>query len=234
MAEGTTAARIAATAGMASAALTIVFGLLHPKGSSDVGTVEEWMTRVGGSDSWIIVHLALLVASMLFVLASAGIARSYLEERAAAWARAAFAANVVATSVAVVTFLFDGAVVKHVAELWESHRSDAATLGAARLATEAGFVLVAGLQLITGFVALLFACAGLSSATHPRWLAWLALVAGLAGVVPGAAHYVWGAATWSVNVVYLSSAGLALWTFAMSRRLWPDARGAAAVARARA
>ena len=234
MAESRTAARIAAAAGMTSAALTVVFGLLHPKGSSDVGTVEEWMTRVGGSDVWIVVHLGLLVASLLFLLASAGIARAYPEERAAAWAQAALLANAVATAVAVVTFLFDGAVVKHVAELWESQRSDAATLGAARLATEAGFVLVAGLQLTTGVVALLFACAGFASAAHPRWLAWLALAAGLAGVVPGAAHYVWGAATWSVNVVYLSSAGLAVWTFAMSRRLWPAARGAAAVAGARA
>jgi hypothetical protein len=212
-------ARVAGAAGVAGAAVTVGAGLLHPKGSSDVGSVGEWMTRVGGSDWWTPIHLALLAGALLYVVAAAGLATAFPEEDAAAWAHLGFVANVVAGGVAVVTFLFDGAVVKNVAELWERQPTDAAVVGAARLATETGFVLVAGLQVTTGVVALLFAAAGFRSRAHPRALAWAALVAGVAGVVPGAASYLRGAETWSTSMSYVSTGLFSAWVLAMSLRL---------------
>jgi hypothetical protein len=212
--------RITAMAGMSGAVITAIFGILHPKGSSDVGTLREWMTRVAESDIWVFVHFMLMVGSVLFLIATVGIARSYPEGSAAAWARVAFITNIVASGVAVMTFLIDGAVVKEIASLWEANPNDPATLGAARLATEAGFILVAGLQLSIGTVAFLFGLAGLATSAHPRWIAGVAIVAGITSVVPGAVHYLWGASTWSVSSVYVSTALFAIWVFVMSRRVW--------------
>ena len=214
---------VAGASGVAGAVITIVFGVLHPKGASDVGTVSEWMRRVGASDIWTVVHFMLLLASLLLLLAAAGIARSYPEETASAWAEVAFVAMIVSTGIAVVTFLIDGPVVKRVAELWETAPRDPASIGAARFATAAGFILVAGLQLCSGIVALLFGRAGLATRAHPRPLAWLALGAGITGTVPGAVHYIAGAATWSVSMVYVSSALFAIWILLMSLRIWRTA-----------
>lgn len=161
----------------------------------------------------------LLLGAVLLLVATIGIARSFPEEGAAAWARVALVANIVATAVAVTTFLIDGAVVKEIAELWQAQPEDPATLGAARLATEVGFILVAGLQILTGVVALLFGCAGLASKAHPRWMAWLAVGAGFTYVVPGSAHYLLGTSTWSANLIYVSTALWAVWVFGMSWRL---------------
>lgn len=213
-------ARLWAVSGVGGALLTLTAGAVHPKGSSDVGTVDEWMTRVGESDLWIADHLALLCAAVLLLIASIGIARSFVDEPASSWAEAARTTNVIATGVAVMTFLFDGAVVKNVATMWHAHPDDAAVEGAARLATEAGFVLVAGLQLTTGMVAVLFAVAGLSDTRYPKSLAILALTGGAAALIPGAVHYLAGSSTWSVSLVYVSNALVAIWFLLMSLRLW--------------
>jgi hypothetical protein len=212
--------RLGAVAGMAGAVITLGAGAIHPKGSSDVGTVSEWMTRVGNSNIWIADHLALLIGSLLLLVASVAIARSFQDERSRTWADIAWIINVVATGIAVVTFLFDGAVVKNIAELWQARPDDPSTLGAARLATEAGFILVAGLQLTTGVVALLFAAAALTDRAHPRWLGGVVLVGGLASVIPGAVHYLVGSSTLTVSLVYVSGALIAIWFLLMSWRLW--------------
>jgi hypothetical protein len=212
--------RLGAVAGIAGAVITLGAGAIHPKGSSDVGTVSEWMTRVGDSNIWIADHLALLIGSLLLLVASVAIARSFQDERARTWAEAAWIINVVATGVAVVTFLFDGAVVKNIAELWQARPDDPSTIGAARLATETGFILVAGLQLTTGVVALLFAAAGLTDGAHPRWLGGVVLAGGISAVIPGGVHYLAGSTTLTVSLVYVSGALVAIWFLLMSRRLW--------------
>ncbi len=212
--------RICAVAGVSGALLTFVFGILHPKGTSDVGTLSEWMNRVHSSGVWVLVHFMLLMASILILVAAAGIARSYPEERAASWGRIGLLVTVIATAVAVITFLVDGAVVKDVADRWATNPNDPATLGAARIATDIGFILVAGLQVTIGMAALLFGVAGLAARSHPSWLAWLALAAGVIGFVSGSAHYLFGSSTWSVNAIYASNGLFGIWMLAMSRRLW--------------
>jgi hypothetical protein len=212
--------RLGAKAGVVGAVLTLVAGAIHPKGSSDVGTVSEWMTRAGNSEVWIADHLALLVAAVLLLPASVAIAHSFPEGASRSWAHAAWITNVIATAVAVVTFLFDGAVVKNVAELWQQRPDDVATQGAAILATKTGFILVAGLQLTVGMAVLLFAVAGLRTQTHPRWLGALALLGAITSLVPGAVHYLVGSSTWTANLVYVSSAAVAIWFLLMSLRLW--------------
>jgi hypothetical protein len=71
--------RISAAAGLTATTITFIFEILHPKGSSDVGSLSEWMTRVSGSDVWVLVHFMLLVSSILVLIALIGIARSYPE-----------------------------------------------------------------------------------------------------------------------------------------------------------
>ena len=218
--------RISGAAGILGAVTTLVFGALHPKGSRDVGSVSEWMTRVGASDAWVLIHFMLLLASILGLVALVGVARSYPEGSAQAWARIGVLVATVATAIAVMTFLIDGAVVKETADRWVAGPQEANS-GDARLATDIGFVLVAGLQLATGFVATIFAIAGLRSPTHPPALAWMALAAGSIGVISGAAHYLLGSSTWAANATYVSSGLFGIWVLAMSRRLWLSAPRAA-------
>jgi hypothetical protein len=209
--------RISAAAGIASALITFAFGLLHPKGTTEVGSVNEWMTRVHGSDVWNLVHFMLIWSSLLALVALIGIAHSY-EEEAAGWARIGVVVGAVTTAIAILAFLIDGAVVKHIADLWAADPQGTSAI--ARLATEIGFILVAGLQLGTGMVAGVFGIAGLRSRSHPAWLAWLAVGTAVIALIPGSANYLFGAATWNVNASYVSNALFAVWILAMSRRLW--------------
>jgi hypothetical protein len=137
--------------------ITFVFGILHPKGTADVGSVSEWMTRVSASDVWILVHFMLAWASVLTLIAIVGIAHSYAAGASSAWARVGVLVAAATTAVGVATFLIDGAVVKHIADRWIVEPDDPAISGAARLATDTGFILVAGLQLTTGMVAFILA-----------------------------------------------------------------------------
>ena len=214
---------VGGAAGVAGAAATIGAGILHPKGSSDVGTVHEWMTRVGGSSVWVPVHFLLLVAGVLLLVSAVEIARSYAEPVAGAWARRGLVVMAIGTAVAAVAFLVDGPVLKETAERWQAEPDDAATRGAAQAITDIGFVLVAGFQLLIGMAAVMFGLAGLGTAAHPRWLGWLALAAGATAVVPASVHYLAGASTVSVNLVYLSSFLFSAWVFAMAIRLWRSA-----------
>ncbi len=213
-------ARISAGAGLTCAVITFLFGILHPKGTSDVGSVNEWMTRVHASDVWILVHFMLMLSSILALVALVGIARSFAEPGASAWARIGVIVGAVMVSIAVVTFLVDGAVVKQTADAWASNTGDPAMSAAAALATSLGFILVAGVQVGTGAVALIFGMAGLRSNSHPAWLAWLALATAAIGIVPGSTNYLFGAATWNVSASYVSNGLFAFWLLAISRRLW--------------
>jgi hypothetical protein len=212
--------RIGASAGIAGALVTLVFGILHPKGTSDVGSLAEWMSRVHSSDIWTVVHFALAIAWLLMLVSIVAIAQSYPEEEAAPWARVGTIIAIVATAAALITFLVDGAVVKETADRFANNPDDAAARGAALLATDVGFILVAGLQLMSGITAAAFGVAGLQSRAHPRYLAWLALATGVIGIVSGAAHYLLGSSTWAANASYVSSGLFAVWILAMSRRLW--------------
>lgn len=212
--------RIGGLAGISGALLTFAFGILHPKGTNDVGSMSEWMSRVHSSDIWTLIHFALAVSWVLILISIVAIARSFREGDAALWARIGMIVAIVATSTAWITFLIDGAVVKETADRLASHPDDAAARGAALLATDAGFILVAGLQLMTGFTAALFGVTGLRSKAHPTYLAWLALVTGAIGIVAGSAHYLFGSATWSVNATYVSSGLFAIWILVMSKRMW--------------
>jgi hypothetical protein len=212
--------RLSAAAGMTSATLTAVFGILHPKGTSSVGTVDEWLTRIHGSDVWLLVHFMLLWSSILALAALIGIARSFGPGRPEAWARLGLVVGVVATAMGVLTFLIDGAALKVIADRWAASPGDAGISGAALLATVVGFVLVAGVQLTLGATAFCFAVAGLAGRDHPRWLGWLAAVTAVVGIVPGAAHYLLGSSTWTANASYLVSGLFAFWLFAMSYRAW--------------
>jgi hypothetical protein len=226
MRQGRDLHRISGVAGIASALVTFAFGLLHPKGTTDVGSVDEWMTRVHASDVWILVHFMLIWASLLALVALVGIARSYTDEGQNPWARVGVIVAAVTTAIAVLTFLIDGAVVKRIADVWAQDTNTFAAT--ARLATEVGFILVAGLQLGTGAVALAFGIAGLRSPLYPTWLPWLALITAIVGIVPGSANYLFGVSTWSLNFSYVSSALFALWLLVMSRHLLAHARATVA------
>lgn len=212
--------RSAGLAGMVGAVATLAAGVVHPKGSSDVGTLEEWLTRVGNSRIWVLDHFVLLVAAVLLVIAARGITHSYPEAAAREWAHRALTVTVASTALTAIAFLVDGPVLKEAAERWQEAPGDAAVLGASRAITEIGFILVAGFQLVVGIAASLFACAGLTTSAHPRVLGWLAAAAGVTAIVPASAHYLAGASTWSVSLVYVSSGLFSAWTFAMAWRLW--------------
>jgi hypothetical protein len=42
--EGVDSSRVAAVAGVGGAIITIACGILHPKGTKDLGSVPEWMS----------------------------------------------------------------------------------------------------------------------------------------------------------------------------------------------
>ncbi len=215
--------RVGAIGAMVGAALGLIFNLLHPRGSGIDTSLEE-LDLVADSGIWLFVHYMLAWALAFSLVGLIAVARSFTGEAGESWGRFARAAAIASIGIAAVTVTVDGVAVKEVADNWaEAGRGTGsaafATGDAVANVSLALFITVIGS--LFGLTAVLFGVAGLVSADYPRWLGYMALVAGVAGLLTASITFLSGRSDVTLNVLFtISSLLYTIWLFTSGWYLW--------------
>jgi hypothetical protein len=178
--------RIGGLAGIVGALLAMVGNLLHP--ATPIGDPEGVAQTIAQSESWVLVHLVIVVGLILMLGGLVALSRSIEGGVAGALARLGSVAAVAGVTVGVVLVMVDGVAAKHLADAWEAAPSDeAAAALRGLLAEEAINFALASLFniLFAGFTFILLGLAVASSGEYPGWLGWVAVVAGVGSVPVG-------------------------------------------------
>lgn len=164
-----------------SAGVAVIANALHPR--FDTAVYDDPVAYVAEIDSsaiWLVNHLVIMAAIIGIVFGIVALAFHLTEEdRARPWAFAAIVAALVSGSAAMVTIAVDGLVMP----------AFAATLGApegaaALTAVDLGMFASVGL-LSFGLVPMILGMALVRSDAYPHWTGFVALAAGVLGIVTG-------------------------------------------------
>jgi hypothetical protein len=219
--------RVGAVAAMVGAALGLVFNLLHPRGGG-IDTSQEELELVADSGIWLFDHYMLAWSLAIGFLGLVAIARSFTGEAAESWGRLALAFAIASFAIGVVTVVIDGIAVKEVADNWaEAGRGTDSTAFATgdAVANISLAIFTALIGSLFGVTAVLYGVAGLASTTYPKWLAYLAVVAGVLGLLTASIVFLSGPSDFALNILFGASSGLyTLWLFFSGLNLWQRER----------
>lgn len=209
--------RMGAGSLMFGTVLAFVFNLLHPRG--DDFSAGAHLQEVADSGIWLLDHF-MLAWSLAFILVGLlVVSRSYPDEPAASWGRIASYAGVGGIIVGFVLIVIDGSAVKLIADDVAAGEAPAA---AGEAVVHISSALFTGMQgSLFGLTPVLFGIAGLTSAAYPRWLAYLALAAGIVGFVSASIQYFTGLSTLTAVILFpIASLAFTVWGFIMGWNLW--------------
>jgi hypothetical protein len=178
--------RIGSVAGIVGSLLAMVGNLLHPATPS--GDPEGVAQTIAQSESWVLVHLVIVVGLILMLGALVAICRSIEGGVAGALAQLGFVAAVAGVTVGVILVIVDGVAAKHLADAWEAAPpEEAAAALQVVIAEEAINFALASLFniLFAGVTFILLGLAVAWSKEYPRWLGWVVVVAGVGSVPVG-------------------------------------------------
>lgn len=219
-----TVLRAGAGAAMVGAVLGLVFNILHPRATDDLDEVVTELDLVADSGIWLFDHYMLAWAVAFALVGYIAIARSYPDGPGASWGRIALGSAIVGVTVTFATVLVDGPAMKEAADAWDEagRGTDGAAFATADAVANVSLALFTGLMgSLFGLTPVLFGVTGLASDAYPRWLAYVALVAGILGLVAGSIQYLQGEL--SLASTYIFTAGSILftvWLFGMGWLLW--------------
>ena len=207
-------------------ALGLIANLLHPR-TSEIGNVEAFLRRVAESTTWVGDHIGILFAVLLVLGGLTAIYRSLAAEPSAAWARLGFVGAVVGAGVLFVLMGTDGIAMKGLAKAWATapETEKAAALRVASAVAEINLALFSVfIILFFGATFILYGLAVLTSNAYPRWLGWVAVLAGLASALIGLNQAYRGPSVLVTNVLFvIFSVILTLWVLVMAVILWRKA-----------
>ncbi len=213
--------RIGSVSAVLGAILLVVTNILHPR-DFEYGDTASHFADVAGSDIYLGDHIGLLVGALLMTAGLIAIARSLREGGGAAWAFFGLTSAVVSAGLMVVVIGIDGiAFVAAADEL-----SGMST--AAFLLEQIGLGLFTMLIFFTfGVMYALYGLAISLSDTYPKYMGWIALVGGIAGMTIGIVQAYEGPSDTLTNVLFpIVSVLLTVWVFAMGLFMWKKASAA--------
>ena len=178
--------RIGAVAGIVGSLLAMVGNLLHP--ATPTGDPQGVAEAIAKSESWVLVHLAIVVGLILMLGALVALSRSIEGGVAGALAQLGSVAAVAGVTVGVVLVIVDGVAAKHLADAWEAAPpEEAAAALRVVVAEEAINFALASLFniLFAGVTFILLGLAVAWSGEYPGWLGWVVVVAGVGSVPVG-------------------------------------------------
>jgi hypothetical protein len=205
---------VGAAGAIAGALLAGVGNLLHPvtPRDGDVGVAQV----IAQSDAWTSIHLV-IIAGVLAMLAGLIGLRHALPTTGfvGAMTRFGVAAAVIGTVIGMATLILDGVAAKQLADTWAAAPPDEQRV-ALRIvaANETMNFALAGMFNATfaGFPFIAFGLAVARSHVFPRWLGWVAIVAGLGSVLAGLVQALTGSPTVaSLVLTIIGPTVIALW-----------------------
>jgi hypothetical protein len=194
--------RLGAVAAILGSLAGMVGNLIHPVTPLDD---PPGVARViADSDAWTAIHLVIVVGIMLMLGGLLALYRSIPGGLAGALAQLGWAAAVAGITVGLVLVILDGVAAPQLAEEWA--RAPAEEQAAALrvvLANETTNFAIAALFniLFAGATFILYGLAVALSDVYPRWLGWIAVVAGLGSVGAGLIQAVTGRSTTASQVL---------------------------------
>jgi hypothetical protein len=227
IASGRQIIRIGAGAGIVGSLLAMVGNLLHP--AVPIGDPEGVARAIAASDIWVPVHLTIVVGLILMLGGLVALARSLHGGSAEALARLAQVAAVVGIAVGTVLVIVDGVAAKHLADAWAVAPPEEA---AAALRVVVGeetinFALASLFNILfAGMTFILYGLAVAWSGDHPRWLGWVAVIAGLGSIPVGLVQAALGeSTTFTRTATIIFPTVITVWVVWMSIRLLRGSRG---------
>jgi hypothetical protein len=106
--------RIGAVAGIVGALLAMVGNLLHP--ATPIGDPQSVAQTIAQSESWVLVHLLIVVGLILMLGGLVALSRSIEGGVAGALAQLGYVAAVAGVTVGLVDVIVDGVAAKHLAD----------------------------------------------------------------------------------------------------------------------
>jgi hypothetical protein len=204
--------------------LAIIVNIAHPRPStSNVGKHEEFAHVAAHSGNWVLIHVGLIVAFVLFVGGLVTLSYSLEDGRAAWLSRPALAAALVGGAISLVQTSIDLAA-RQTALDWV-HAPSAEKADALRVAgavEDLDFLLLSvELMVFFGLAFLLYGVAVTASEQYSSRLGWVAVAVGVGGLGVGLAQAFHGRASLVTLVGIPIVAGVAsVWLLVIGVLLW--------------
>jgi Domain of unknown function (DUF4386) len=220
--------RIGGWAAIVGAILGGVGNLVHPVTPEDdpVGVAQV----IADSDLWTPIHLAIVLGIFLMLGGLVAIYLSIREGLAGALARFGLFAGVAGVTIGLILVILDGVAARQLAQEWASAApADRATaLGLVHVNETINFALASLFNFV--FAAATFILFGLAvavSGVYPRWLGWVAVVAGVASIGAGSIQALVGEPTTASRVLTIfGPTVITLWLLSMGILLLQRSRTA--------
>ena len=203
--------RFGAAGGMLGAVIAVIFNILHPR-SSDVGAAAS-SALAQEEGIWQFDHYMIGWAIGLALLALIVIAKSMTGEPSRSWAIVALYFTFGSVVILFSSLVVDGFSVFHAGEA-------SAELGEAMAFVSEG-LFVGAISTFFGVLPVLYGEAVLTGDDYPSWLGWLAVAAGLLGLVTATMMWFDGLTDTTTNVLFpIASVAFTIWIGSMSFLLW--------------
>lgn len=205
----------------------MVGNLVHP--ATPLDDPPGVARAIADSDAWTAIHLVIVAGIILMLGGLLAIYRSIHGGLANALAQLGWAAAVAGIAVGVVLVILDGVAARQLAEEWARAPAEeqAAALRVVLANETTNFALAAAFNIL--FAGVTFILYGLAVALgdgYPRWLGWVAVVAGLGSIGAGLIQALVGEPTTASRVLtIIGPTVITLWLFVMGILLVRKARG---------
>lgn len=214
--------RMGVVGGAVGAVVAFPFVAFHPH--LPPGDATGVLETVLDFPLWLFLHFGLMMVLVLMLAALAAFSRSIREERASAWATAAFVIGLIGTIFAILGQGVDGLGLHVAANVWEitpPEEQFAAVLSGAGVMGVATGIFILVLFFYFGLTSLAYALAFFLSDEYPKWLAGLALLGGCLGFSSAMFTYFDDFSDPVYYGLFIPSAVVfLLWVFAGSVILW--------------
>jgi hypothetical protein len=180
--------RIGSVAGIAGALLGMVGNLAHPATPAASQDAEGLARTIAESPSWVPDHLVILLGLILMLGGLIAIARSIRGGLPGALAQLGSIAAVAGATVGLLLLSIDGVAAKHLAQASATAPSGEHVAALHALLAEEAINFALGTLFYILFAGVTFVLLGLAvawSRVYPRWLGWMAVVAGAGSLVIG-------------------------------------------------
>jgi hypothetical protein len=180
--------RIGSAAGVAGALLGMVGNLAHPTTPAASQDAEGLARTIADSGSWVPDHLLILVGLILMLGGLVAITRSIRGGLPGALAQLGHIAAVAGATVGLLLLSIDGVAAKHLAQASTTAPPEQQAAALHALLAEEAINFALGTLFYVLFAGVTFVLLGLAvawSRVYPRWLGWIAVVAGAGSVVVG-------------------------------------------------
>lgn len=208
-----TVTRIGAAAAMVGAVAAIVLNLLHPR-SEDIGSAMEEVRLATEEGIWRFDHYMIAWTAALLLFALIVIAKSFTREPAVSWGRVAIGFAIASTTVLFVTISVDGFALAEAGEGAEPAVAEA-------VAYVSGGLFLATIGSTFGVTPVIYGLLVLSGDDFPKWLGWVAILAGAIGLAAATIIFFDGFSSLPTNLLFPAASLLfTLWVGVMGYLLW--------------